>query len=301
MKNEIKKYENVLHFAKEWGLSERSIRNYCANGRIDGAVLKGKTWFIPSDAVKPDRLNKSELKRNYLLERILKEKKASISGGIYHKIQIDLTYNSNHIEGSKLTHDETKYIFETKTIGIGKAKNVDDIVETANHFKCVDLIIENVHHKLSESFIKKLHFTLKNGTTDSRTSYFKVGDYKELPNEVSGKKTTEPSRVRSEIRKLLEKYNSKDECTLKDLIDFHYNFEVIHPFQDGNGRVGRLILFKECLKNNTVPFIITDELKYYYFRGLNEWKKEKNYLMDTCLTAQDKFKVILDYFKIRYS
>ena len=301
MKNEIKKYENVLHFAKEWGLSERSVRNYCANGRIDGAVLKGKTWFIPSDAVKPDRLNKSELKRNYLLERILKEKKASISGGIYHKIQIDLTYNSNHIEGSKLTHDETKYIFETKTIGIGKAKNVDDIVETANHFKCVDLIIENVHHKLSESFIKKLYFTLKNGTTDSRTSYFKVGDYKELPNEVSGKKTTEPSRVRSEIRKLLEKYNSKDECTLKDLIDFHYNFEMIHPFQDGNGRVGRLILFKECLKNNIVPFIITDELKYYYYRGLNEWKKEKNYLMDTCLTAQDKFKIILDYFKIRYN
>ena len=301
MKNEIKKYENVLHFAKEWRLSERSIRNYCANGRIDGAILKGKTWFIPSDAVKPDRLNKLELKRNYLLERILKEKKASISGGIYHKIQIDLTYNSNHIEGSKLTHDETKYIFETKTIGVGKAKNVDDIVETVNHFKCVDLIIENVHHKLNESFIKKLHFTLKNGTTDSRTLYFKVGDYKELPNEVSGKKTTEPSKVATKIKKLLEKYNSKNNYTLKDLIDFHYNFEMIHPFQDGNGRVGRLILFKECLKNNIVPFIITDELKYYYYRGLNEWKKEKNYLMDTCLTAQDKFKVILDYFKIKYN
>ena len=299
MKNEVKKYENVSHFAKEWNLSERSIRNYCANGRIDGAILKGKTWFIPIDAKMPDRLNKSK-EKNYIIERILEEKKSSISGGIYHKIQIDLTYNSNHIEGSKLTHDETRYIFETKTIGASKAKNVDDIVETVNHFKCIDLVLDNINRKLSETFIKKLHYTLKNGTTDSRVSWFKVGDYKKLPNEVSGKSTTDPMQVDKEMKKLLDKYNSKETYELRDLLDFHYRFEMIHPFQDGNGRVGRLILFKECLRNNIIPFIITDELKFYYYRGLNEWKKEKNYLIDTCLTAQDEFKKVLDYFKIKY-
>lgn len=297
MKKNIENYKTVSYFAKIWNLSERSIRNYCSDNRISGAVLKSGTWHIPSDAVKPERLNKSN-KKNHLLERILTEKKMHISGGIYHKIQIDLTYNSNHIEGSKLTHDETRYIFETKTIGTSKTKNIDDIVETVNHFKCIDLIFDNVNRKLSEAFIKKLHFTLKNGTTDSRVSWFNVGNYKKLPNEVSGQITTKPSQVEKEIKKLLDKYNSKQIHDLEDLIDFHYKFETIHPFQDGNGRVGRLILFKECLKNNIIPFIITDELKYYYYRGLKEWKKEKNYLMDTCLTAQDQLKKILDYYEI---
>ena len=300
MKNELKNYKNVAFFAQKWELSERSVRNYCANGRIGGAKLVGKTWYIPENAKLPNGAKKAKKEKNYLLDRLLGEKKAAISGGIYHRLQVDLTYNSNHIEGSKLTHEETRYIFETKTIGESKTKNVDDIVETVNHFKCVDTCLENVNHVLSETFIKKLHFILKNGTSDSRISWFKVGDYKKLPNEVSGKATTEPSKVSREIKNLLIKYNRKQKHTLEDLIDFHYNFERIHPFQDGNGRVGRLILFKECLRNNIVPFIITEELKLYYYKGLDQWKKEKGYLMDTCITAQDEFKKILDYFKIKY-
>ena len=300
MNNDKKNYKTIAYFIDKWGISDRSIRNYCANGRIDGTFLDGKTWYIPINAKKPERSNKSSTDKNYLLDRLLKEKKSLISGGIYHKVQIELTYNSNHIEGSKLTHDETKYIYETKTIGTSKSKNIDDIVETVNHFKCFDLVLENVNHKLTENFIKKLHWTLKNGTTDSRLSWFNVGDYKTLPNEVSGKETTEPKKVKNEIKKLLDVYNAKNKIVLDDLLDFHYKFEMIHPFQDGNGRVGRLILFKECLKNNIVPFIITDELKYYYYRGLDKWKKQKGYLTDTCLTAQDEFKKVLDYFRIRY-
>lgn len=299
MNNELKNYKNVSFFATKWGLSERSVRNYCASGRIQGAKLVGKIWYIPESAKMPDGVRKTKKVKNYLLDRLLKEKKNRISGGIYHRVQIDLTYNSNHIEGSKLTHEETRYIFETKTIGASKSKNVDDILETANHFKCVDECLDKVNYTLSESFIKKLHLILKNGTSDSRASWFKVGDYKKLPNEVSGKVTTEPSKVPREIKNLLLRYNRKKKHTLEDLIDFHYNFERIHPFQDGNGRVGRLILFKECLKNNIVPFIITDELKLYYYRGLDRWKKEKGYLLDTCLTAQDEFKKILNYFKIK--
>lgn len=303
MKNAVNKnietdYKNVKYFADKWNLSERSVRNYCDNNRIDGAILKGKTWLIPADSEKPERINKSLAIKNNLLDRILNEKKTGISGGIYYRIQIDFTYNSNHIEGSKLSHDETRYIFETKTIGDGKAKNVDDIVETVNHFKCVDMILDNANRKLSETFIKKLHYTLKNGTSDSRKSWFEVGEYKKLPNEVSGKKTTDPNKVSKDIKHLLDSYNSKKNITLKDLIDFHYRFEIIHPFQDGNGRVGRLILFKECLKNNITPFIITDSLKYYYYRGLDQWRKEEGYLLDTCLTAQDQFKKLINYFKI---
>ena len=294
------KYENVSFFAKSWTLSDRSIRDYCAKGKIKGAKLDGKTWLIPKDAQKPERKNKSKTKKNILLNRILEEKNHKISGGIYHKIQIDLTYNSNHIEGSKLTHDETRYIFETRTIGNIKNKSTDDIVETVNHFRCIDTILDNVNHKLSESLIKKLHSILKNGTSDSMLSWFKVGSYKKLPNEVGGIKTTSPGKVAHEMKKLLNTYNDKSKITFEDLLDFHYKFEKIHPFQDGNGRIGRLILFKECLKNGIVPFIISDELKYYYYRGLSKWKSEKGYLMDTCLSAQDEFKKSLDYFEINY-
>lgn len=295
------KYLSVSEMAKRWEISERSVRNYCSEGKIVGAFLTGKTWNIPENAEKPQRKPKLKTKPITLLEKLREEKASKLSGGIYHKIQIDLTYNSNHIEGSRLTHDQTRYIFETNTIGISDtAVNVDDVVETANHFKCIDIIIDSAHLQLTESLIKQLHFTLKNGTSDSRKDWFNVGQYKKLPNEVGGMETTLPEHVEKEIKVLLEDYNSKKEKSFDDLLDFHYKFERIHPFQDGNGRVGRLILFKECLKGNIVPFIISDEIKLYYYRGLKEWKNERGFLRDTCLSAQDKFKTYLDYFKIPY-
>lgn len=293
-------YLSVAETAKNWNMSIRSVRNYCAQSRIPGAFLTGKTWNIPENAQKPERINKKSNEPQNLLERLILEKKTALSGGIYHKIQIELTYNSNHIEGSKLTHDQTRYIFETNTIGAeNEALNVDDIIETANHFKCIDMIIDNAKYKLTEKFIKELHFTLKSGTSDSRKDWFNVGEYKKLPNEVGGKETASPKTVAQEIKALLKEYNQKNAHTLEEIIDFHYRFETIHPFQDGNGRVGRLIMFKECLKNNIVPFIIDDSLKMFYYRGLSEWNNEKGYLIDTCLAAQDKFKAYLEYFKIQ--
>ena len=294
------KYISVAEAAKRWGISERSVRNYCANGRIPDAFLTGKTWNVPETAVKPERANKHKDEHHDLLSFLKAEKKAKLHGGIYHKIQIDLTYNSNHIEGSRLTHDQTRYIFETNTIGITESVKVDDIVETANHFKCIDMIIDSATYALSESFIKQLHMVLKSGTTDSRLDWFAVGDYKKVPNEVGGKDTTAPENVAKEMKALIADYNNSKEKSFDDLLDFHYRFESIHPFQDGNGRVGRLILFKECLRNGIVPFIISDDLKMFYYRGLKNWKDERGYLRDTCLTAQDRFKVVLDYFKIPY-
>ena len=294
-------YLSVFEIAKKWNISARSVRNYCADGRIDGAFITGKTWNIPENAEKPERKNKKGDEPQNLLERLRAEKKASVKGGIYHKIQIELTYNSNHIEGSKLTHDQTRYIFETNTIGAeNDALNVDDIIETANHFKCIDMVIDNATYKLTEKFIKELHFTLKSGTSDSRKDWFNVGEYKKLPNEVGGKETAKPEDTANKIKTILKDYNQKDEHTLEEIIDFHYRFETIHPFQDGNGRVGRLIMFKECLKNNIVPFIIDEDLKMFYYRGLSEWNNEKGYLTDTCLAAQDKFKKYLEYFKVPY-
>jgi Fic family protein len=294
-------YISVNDAAKKWNISERSVRNYCAEGRISGALLVGKTWMIPESAEKPTRKIRSDAAPDTLLDILRREKNASLSGGIYHKIQIELTYNSNHIEGSRLTHDQTRYIFETNTIGItDKTVNVDDIVETSNHFRCIDLVIENAEATLNESFIKELHRILKNGTSDSRLSWFVVGGYKKLPNEVGGRDTTLPENVPNEMRELLLSYNKTKEKTFEEILDFHYQFERIHPFQDGNGRVGRLIIFKECLRNNIVPFIIDEELKMLYYRGLSEWPRERGYLTDTCLTAQDKFKKYLDYFKILY-
>lgn len=294
-------YISVAEASKKWNISERSVRNYCAEGRVSGAILVGKTWMIPESAEKPTRKIRSDAAPDTLLDILRREKNASLSGGIYHKIQIELTYNSNHIEGSRLTHDQTRYIFETNTIGItDKTVNVDDIVETSNHFRCIDLVIENAEATLNESFIKELHRILKNGTSDSRLSWFVVGGYKKLPNEVGGRDTTLPENVPNEMRELLLSYNKTKEKTFEEILDFHYRFERIHPFQDGNGRVGRLIIFKECLRNNIVPFIIDEELKMFYYRGLAEWTRERGYLTDTCLTAQDKFKKYLDYFKIPY-
>ena len=294
-------YLSVSQMAKKWNMSERGVRKYCAEDKIPGAFLTGKTWNIPENAEKPKRKNKKSDEPQNLLERLRAEKKASVKGGIYHKIQIELTYNSNHIEGSKLTHDQTRYIFETNTIGAeNDALNVDDIIETANHFKCIDMVIDNATYRLTEKFIKELHFTLKSGTSDSRKDWFNVGEYKKLPNEVGGKETAKPEDTANKIKTILKDYNQKDEHTLEEIIDFHYRFEIIHPFQDGNGRVGRLIMFKECLKNNIVPFIIDEDLKMFYYRGLSEWNNEKGYLTDTCLAAQDKFKKYLEYFKVPY-
>lgn len=294
-------YLSAAEAAKKWKISERSVRNYCAKGRVEGAVLKGKTWKIPADAEKPQRINTKTAKPQTLLEILQHEKAARYSGGIYHKTQIEMTYNSNHIEGSRLTHDQTRYIFETNTIGVtGEAVNVDDVIETANHFRCIDLIIDKAKAVLTEKFIKELHLILKNGTSDSRQEWFAVGEYKKMPNEVGGMATTLPEDVAAEMRALLTAYNTKKLKTLNDILDFHVRFERIHPFQDGNGRVGRLIMFKECLKYNIVPFIIEDNLKMFYYRGLKEWDREKGYLTDTCLTAQDRYKAYLDYFRIKY-
>lgn len=296
------KFLSVAQVAKNWNLSERTVRNYCARGKIPDAFLTGKTWNIPENAEPPKRSNSVKQAPSNLLEVLKAEKASKISGGIYHKIQVELTYNSNHIEGSKLTHDQTRYIFETNTIGItDSAVNIDDIVETANHFKCIDTVIDNAAKPLSETFIKQLHLTLKNGTSDSRKDWFVVGDYKKYPNEVGGKITVLPEKVPKSIKLLISEYNKIKDKTFNDIIRFHYEFECIHPFQDGNGRIGRLILFKECLKNNIVPFIIDENLKMFYYRGLNEWKSEKGYLIDTCLTAQDKFKKYLEYFRIPYT
>ena len=293
-------YISVTEFAEKFGISERTARNYCAQGKIEGVVLIGKTWSIPATAELPQRIKR--VSRVMPLLAVLREQKdAKLKGGIYHRTQIDLTYNSNHIEGSRLTHDQTRYIFETNTIGIeGESVRVDDIIETTNHFRCIDIIIDRAEERLTESLIKELHAVLKAGTSDSRRDWFAVGDYKRLPNEVGGNDTTAPEDVKREMKTLLAEYNAIKQKTFDDILDLHQRFEAIHPFQDGNGRVGRLIMFKECLANGIVPFIITDDIKMFYYRGLQQWPRIKEYLRDTCLTAQDNYKALLDYFKVKY-
>lgn len=295
------RYLSVIEIAKKWNISERSVRNYCAHGRVQGAFLTGKTWNIPENAEKPERSNKKKEHTLTLLDILREQKEGKYSGGIYHRTQIDLTYNSNHMEGSRLTRNQTRYIFETNTVGVeNEVLNVDDVIETVNHFCCIDLVINHADDILSEKFIKELHLTLKNGTSDSRKDWFAVGKYKKIPNEVGGMDTALPEEVANKMKTLLKEYNVIKEKTLEDILDFHVKFERIHPFQDGNGRVGRLIMFKECLKHNIVPFIIEDNLQLFYYRGLKEWDNEKGYLTDTCLTAQDKYKTYLNYFRIAY-
>ena len=297
----MNKFITVKEASIKWNLSERSVRNYCALGRVEGALLVGKTWMIPEGTKKPIRSNEKENK-NYLLERLRFEKNNQVKGGIYYKLMIDLTYNSNHIEGNELTHDETRYIFETRTIGVDKntSKKVDDIIETINHFTAIDRVIDFANYQLSEPFIKELHKILKSNTNDSRLPYFAVGDYKKVPNEVGDLETTHPRLVASEMKKLLDDYNKKEKHTFEEIVEFHVKFERIHPFQDGNGRVGRLIAFKECLKNDIVPFIIFDSKKMFYYRGLKNWNQERGWLIDTCLDGQDTVKAYLDYFNIQY-
>ena len=294
------KYISVSEFAFLHDISERTVRNYCSLGKIEGVCLVGKTWNIPENAQLPSRKSRRK-KISPLLQALREQKELKMKGGIYHRTQIDLTYNSNHIEGSRLTHDQTRYIFETNTIGVeGESVRVDDIIETVNHFRCIDLVIDRAEEELTESLVKELHRILKSGTSDSRKEWFAVGEYKRIPNEVGGSETTAPERVHKEMKALLSVYNAKKKKTFEDIVDLHQRFEAIHPFQDGNGRVGRLVMFKECLTNGEVPFIITDDLKMFYYRGLKQWNSIRGYLMDTCLTAQDNYKAMLDYFKIKY-
>ncbi len=289
-------YISVSQFAEKHGVSERTVRNYCAVGKIEGAFLTGKTWNIPADAVLPQ---KKKMKVSPLLERLRQEKECRLKGGIYHRTQIDLTYNSNHIEGSRLTKEQTRYIFETNTLGVtNESTRIDDILETVNHFRCIDYIIDHATEKITEPHVKQLHLMLKHNTSDSLKSWFAVGDYKRLPNEVGGEETTLPQDVQKRMKALLAEYNANKTVTFDDILDFHVQFERIHPFQDGNGRVGRLLMFWQCLQNNIAPFIITEELRMFYYRGLQNWGQVNGYLRDTCLTAQDEYKKLMEYFRI---
>ena len=292
------KYISVSQFAEKHGISERTARNYCATGKIEGAFLTGKTWNIPAEAIIPKR---SKIKVSPLLAALREQKETRLKGGIYHRTQIDLTYNSNHIEGSRLTKEQTRYIFETNTLGITtESTRIDDILETVNHFRCVDYVIDHATDKITEAHIKQLHLLLKANTSDSQKSWFAVGDYKRLANAVGEEETAQPKEVHRQMKSLLAEYNAKKQIKFDDLLDFHVRFERVHPFQDGNGRVGRLLLFWQCLQTNIVPFIITDDLRLFYYRGIQNWGKINGYLRDTCLTAQDNFKALLEYYKIRY-
>lgn len=236
-----------------------------------------------------------------LLSRLQEEKSIKLKGGIYHQTQIKLAYNSNHIEGSRLTEEQTRYIYETNTIGVEKTPaNIDDIIEAVNHFQCFDYMLDCANDVLTEDTIKTMHKILKSNTSDSRLEWFNVGEYKSQPNMVADMTTASPDEVGKEMKKLISEYQKISNVTFKDILNFHVRFERIHPFQDGNGRVGRLIMFKECLKYNIVPFIIDEQHKLFYYRGLREWNNEKGYLTDTCLSAQDNYKALLDYFKIKY-
>lgn len=254
----------------------------------------------------------STIPQGCFITQLRSERESNAKGGIYNHLQVEFAYYSNHIEGSKLSLDQTRYIFETATIDLSLSKTentsthtqsaipVDDIIETNNHFRAVDYVIDHALEPISDGMIKKLHEILKSSTTNAAKSWFAVGDYKKLPNEVGMRSTTEPENVANEMSQLLAKYEPNKMHTFQDILEFHVQFERIHPFQDGNSRVGRLIMFKECLANNIVPFIITDDMKLFYYRGLSEWNTEKGFLTDTCLAGQDAFKETLDYFRITY-
>jgi len=291
-------YISVSQFAEKHGISERTVRNYCATGKIEGAFLTGKTWNIPAEATLPKRTKK---KMSPLLLALREQKEVGMKGGIYHRIQIDMTYNSNHIEGSRLTKEQTRFIFETSTLGITKENTrIDDIMETVNHFRCIDYVIDHAIDKITETHIKQLHLILKTNTSDSRKPWFAVGDYKRLANSVGEEETAQPEEVHKQMKLLLTDYYTIEHHDFENILDFHVRFERIHPFQDGNGRIGRLLMFWQCLQEGIVPFIITEDLRLFYYRGIQHWGKINGYLKDTCLTAQDDFKAVLDYYRIKY-
>lgn len=300
-------YNKLFDILEERGITKTKLRQHIKistatlaklskNEPVAMKVIEDICSFLdcqPGDIMAMEK----EVEKDSLLYRLREEKRIRLKGGIYHQTQVKLAYNSNHIEGSKLTEEQTRYIYETNTIGLGKEPaNIDDIIETVNHFQCFDYILDCAEEILTEHMIKKIHSMLKSNTSDSRLEWFCIGDYKQRPNMVGDSKTTPPSKVKKEMQRLLFEYQQKDCISFTDIVEFHYHFEKIHPFQDGNGRVGRLIIFKECLKHNIIPFIIEERHKLYYYRGLKEFEKESGYLTDTCLAAQDVYKELLNYF-----
>ena len=278
----------------EIGISSRTIAKIARGEKLSRKTLEKIAVCLGCN---PDFLCR-EISENAILQLLREEKEAGISGGLYHELQVRMTYNSNHIEGSKLTEEQTRLIFETNTIDIGDGLPVDDILETVHHFRAIDYVIDTAEEELTEEIIKHLHYILKHDTKDSTLSWFAVGDYKRRANMVGGRETVRPGDVHYRMKSLLAEYNAKDAVTIDDVIALHAEFEYIHPFQDGNGRVGRLIVLKECLRHNIIPFIIEDSRKHFYYRGLSEWRNEKGWLTDTCLDGQDTFIRLLDMLDI---
>ena len=276
------------------GISSRTVAKIGKGEKLSRTVMDKLAAFFECDT--EDLV--SDLSDNPVLQILREEKKAGISGGLYHELQVHMTFNSNHIEGSKLTEDQTRYIFETNTLNVGDGVSVDDVLETVHHFRAIDYVIDCADEVLSEEIIKKLHYILKHDTKDSTLDWFAVGDYKKRPNVVGGRETTKPKDVALRMKELLDGYNAISKVKIEDVIAFHASFEKNHPFQDGNGRVGRLIVLKECLRHNIVPFIIEDDKKAFYYRGLSEWDREKGWLIDTCLDGQDTFRRLLAAFDI---
>lgn len=280
--------------AKETGISSRTIAKIGRGERLSNRTLAKIALYLDCE---PENLCEV-IADNIILQILKDEKSIRMPGGLYHELQVRMTYNSNHIEGSRLSEDQTRLIFETSTVDVGEGIPVDDIIETVNHFRAIDYVIDHAEDPLTEDLIKELHRILKQSTRDSALPWFAVGDYKKRANVVGGRETTKPKDVPTRMRSLLSDYELLDTVSVHDIIAFHYAFERIHPFQDGNGRIGRLISLKECLRFNIVPFIIEDSKKMFYYRGLSEWEREKGYLTDTCLDGQDTFRKLLAIFDI---
>ena len=298
-------YKNLEKVLKEKGISKTELsKKLSLSTRTIAKIKKGEKLSRNSIQKIADYLKEDpgwimkEISDNKILQRLKDEKEIRLSGGLYHELQVRMTYNSNHIEGSTLSQEQTRYIFEINTIDVGDGVPVDDVLETIHHFRAIDYVIDVAEEELSEEIIKKLHYIIKHDTKDSMLEWFAVGDYKKRVNVVGGRETTKPSEVEKQMKELLSKYNAKKDITLEDIVAFHAEFEYIHPFQDGNGRVGRLIAFKECLRHNIIPFIIEDSKKNYYYRGLSNWKSEKGYLIGTFQDGQDTFIKLMNMLDI---
>ena len=289
-----KKHIGKTELSTELGISTRTVAKIAKGEKLSKRIIQKIADYLDES---PDALMR-EISDNKILQVLREEKEIKLSGGLYHELQVRMTYNSNHIEGSKLSEDQTRQIFETNTLDAGDGIPVDDVLETVHHFRAIDYVIDIAEDELTEDIIKHLHYILKHDTKDSTLGWFAVGDYKKRANVVGGKETTKPADVHKAMKALLEKYNAKENITVEDIIEFHADFENIHPFQDGNGRVGRLVALKECLRHNVMPFIIEDAKKNFYYRGLSEWKNERGWLTDTCLDGQDTFVRLLDMLEI---